>query len=100
MKQGTKFMLPVGFDMELSLIERCEFIFTQRGVSKTFTYPSDKAELLEDGIGLIWEPEDTYLFDTTNPISMDTWIKVVGSDMNPQTNIVTLTMLPTHFKRV
>lgn len=99
MKQGTKFPFPVQFGIPIDTIESCEFIFTQGETELLFMYPSDRSVLLEDAIGLIWTPSETFMFDTAKSIRMDTRIKIKGSEMNPQTNIVTLTMAPTLFKK-
>lgn len=98
MKQGTKFTLPVQFGIPIDTIESCEFLFTQGETELLFMHPSDRSVLLEDAIGLIWTPSETFMFNTDKAIKMDTRLRLKGSDMNPQTNIVTLTMSPTLFR--
>lgn len=101
MKQGTKFILPVTFDYDLSQAEKVEFIFKQGCNSLTFVYPSENAVKVDgkDEIDLIWTPEMTYRFVSEREIRMDTRITVIGSDTNPETEIQSFKLCETLFPK-
>lgn len=104
MKQGTKFLLPISIDFDLSLVEKIEFIFRQdkRQNTKKFEFPSSTAVIDDEDetlIDLIWTKEDTYIFSPELPLMMDTRIKLIDSDYNPETEIVKLTLNPTLFRQ-
>lgn len=104
MKQGNNFSLPVQIGMDLDLVERIEFVFRQRDVTKSFRYPSDEAYIcpeLSDRnvIDIVWNEEDTWMFDTRKPMYLDTRIYLIDSDENPETLPVELTMHNTCFKK-
>lgn len=102
MKQGTSFLLPVEFDYDLNGVERVEFLFVQGKKQLAFTYPSERARRVngENVIELIWREEDTWLFQPSSTVKMDTKITVADSDYNPETEILRLVFAPTLFERV
>lgn len=99
MKQGTNFILPVEIDIDLDKVEQIEFVFKQKSVEHTFTYPSDIAVREGNTINLIWTQADTYKF-IADKVEMDTRITLINSPYNPETPIVVFHMDRTLFKEV
>ena len=100
MKQGTNFVLPVKFNLNLGDVERIDFIFKQGSVTKEYSYPSDKAVRSGDEIRLVWDAQDTYLFKPSVLIEMDSKVYMKDSDDNPDTPILKFYLKRTLFKDV
>lgn len=100
MKQGIKFLLRVDVGMNLSDIEKMEFIFKQGDKKALFQYPSDSAKVIDENtLGLLWTAEDTYQFKP-EIIEMDTRITLKNSEYQPETEIVRVVMNKTLFEEV
>ena len=93
--------MPVCFDIDLDTVQRIRFIFRQLWTTLEFEYPSQKAYRGDDAntIVLEWDQNDTWKFDPKYNMQMDTTIDLIGSDVNPETPIIDVSMLPTLFKR-
>lgn len=101
MKQGTKFALTVSIGVNLDEIEAIKFKFAQGTTSLVFNYPEGENTARvenENAVNLTWTIEDTFLFDTAVPVYMDSFIKLTGSNLNPDTEIKTLILEKTLFK--
>lgn len=100
MKVGINQILEVKVGIPLDEVESIKFVFSQFSERKLFfTYPSEKALRGEnDTIELLWSKEESYLFMPDKTIFMDSFIKLFGSDNNPETPIIKLMMNPTLFK--
>lgn len=102
MKQGTTFKMPVMIDMELSLVKAIDFLFVQGPTELLVTYPSEKAIKRPDSnriIDIAWSEEETWLFDSSKRISLDTKIYLNDSDTNPDTKIATFILHKTLFRQ-
>jgi len=108
-KAGTAFALPVKIrDSNFSDISAIEFLFKQEKKGRTLktAYWSRDGESRdavkrenENTILVIFSREDTYLFAQDELFFLDTRIHYDGSDMNPFSDIVQLTMSETLFGR-
>jgi hypothetical protein len=106
-KAGTSFVLPVTIeDNGFNSISAIEFLFKQNknGATIKTAYWSANGESRdavkqagENTILISFSREDTYLFRQEAQFYMDTRIHYDGSDNNPFTKIVTLTMRETLF---
>ena len=107
MKQGITFTMPITIEgLDLALVESIEFIFKVRNIK---TLPSFKTAyysaagesgdvIFSDNVFYIpWTREETYNVVGGSNFYLDTRIRLVDSDENPETNIVELTMHPTLF---
>lgn len=104
MKKRTNVMLRVQIGMDLSLIEKIEFAFSQCQNStplRLVDYPSDSVVSLNDNtLGIIFTRQDTEQFQEDSDFYMDTRITLKDSVYNPQTPITTLYMHGTLFEEV
>lgn len=101
MKQGIKFLLCVRVGIDLQEIEKMEFIFEQGDKKALFLYPSDNTKQIDyNSIGLIWEPEQTYIFEPGEFMEMDTRITLKESEYQPETEVLKLIMNRTLFEEV
>lgn len=103
MKQLTKNVLKLNFTgIAWAKIEQIEFVFSQKigeAPLKTALYPSDDTVYIEDGVvGVIFEKEDTTLFQAKKHFYLDTRITLKDSVYNPVTPIVQLMMDNTLFR--
>lgn len=90
MKQGTKFALTVDVGINLDDVEKIIFKFSQGNENIKFNYPADETTSRVENtnsITLVWSIENTYKFNTKIPVEMDTFISMIGSDLNPDTEI-------------
>lgn len=99
MKKLTNFILPVEIGMELDDVQSILFKFVQGNKTMLFQYPSAKATRKEgeNTVLLRWTLEDTMVFSENRSIEMDTYIHLIDSDQNPETDIVSMTMNRTLF---
>ena len=101
MKQGTNSIMRINIDIDFDTLEKIDFIFQQEESRIMFTYPSSKALKVENenAVDLIWSADETYIFSTKKPIYMDTKIKLIDVDTNPETTIAKFFMSPTLFMK-
>lgn len=103
LKRGTKVLLEVEFDYDLTYVREIEFIVKQEFSSNelNFVYPSENAIKIDDGnvIALVFDVADTYKLKDGKAM-LDTRIHLVGSRYNPQTEIVEFDVDRTLFKEV
>lgn len=99
MKRLTNFLLPVEIGMDLTDVESIRFKFAQGIKSLVFDYPSAKVTRpgSENVLLLRWSVQDTAIFESGKKLEMDTFIKIIGSDENPWTDIVSVIMDRTLF---
>ena len=100
MKQGARFKLEIGFATALDEVQRIEFKFVQGATSLRFSYPSAVAQRKPNSniVELLWTAEQTWMF-RPGPVKMDTLVTMKYTDLQPDTNIVTLDMVPTLFTK-
>lgn len=104
MKQGTHFILPVEFDLDLDTVERIEFVFKQEkrlnsDIVKVNTYPDDCTRQENTNVILIpWTRDETFRFASGRLLYMDTRITLRNSDNQPETEILPIKMNPTLFR--
>lgn len=100
MKQGTTFYMPIDFGIDLELVKKVEFMFSQDDVGLKMEYPSERADTIDGSnyILLLWKPEDTYLFDANRRIKMDTRITLKDSIVNPETTVQKIILSETLFR--
>ena len=106
-KAGTNFVLPVEIeDRDFDNISAIEFLFKQslKGDTLKTAYWSANGESRdaarksgEKTILVSFSRTDSYLFQQNKPFYMDTRIHYSGSETNPYTKIITLTMNETLF---
>lgn len=100
-KQGINLLMAIEVDTDLNEVDKIYFTFEQGTTSKTWVYPSDRA--VRDGdtniVNLKWDWTETYDFSTESYISMDSYIFVKGSDINPPTEKQSFMMATTLFTR-
>lgn len=104
MKQGTRFILLVEFDIDLDTVGKIEFVFKQEkrinsAAVKINTYPND-CERKENTVLIPWTQEETYKFEPNRMLYMDTRITLKNSSDQPQTEIIPIKMSPTLFQEV
>lgn len=101
MKQGINNVMKVDIGLNVSTVEKIDFIFKQENAKLRFVYPSDKAERVgsTNAINLFWSSADTYIFDTSKPIYMDSKIYLVDVETNPETKIAKFLMNDTLFEQ-
>lgn len=100
MKQGLNLLLEVEVKINLDLVEMIEFIMQQDSKEMTFTYPSEKAFRQGDIICLKFTRDESYYFDPSTYIEMDTRITLIDSEYQPETSLVTTQISRTLFKEV
>lgn len=86
--------LPIEIGMSLDDVSSIRFLFVQDNVRMIWDYPSSDA-VREDGTNnviLRWTAEQTAKFVQNRMVRMDTLIRLVGSDDNPETEIVNIRM--------
>lgn len=99
MKKLTNFLLWLDFqNIVLDDVKRILFKATQGSNSVMFEYPSANTFRDGDSIALRWTKEQTMLFRAGTQMQLDTFVELNGSDQNPETPILLLTMEPTLFK--
>lgn len=104
MKQGTHFILPVEFDLDLDTVEQIEFVFKQEkrlnsDIVKVNTYPYDCTRQENTNVILIpWTRDETFRFVSGRLLYMDTRITLRNSDNQPETEILPIKMNPTLFR--
>jgi hypothetical protein len=101
MKQSITQLLPVRFDVDLDQVETIEFRFRQGAVRRDVVYPSNLATRREGEniIDVAWTASDTWRFSAGAAMQMDTRITLKGSQFQPETPLVTLTLEPSLFER-
>ena len=102
MKQGLNHIMPVLFSsLNMADVEWIDFLFKQDETELLFHYPSETAVLGEedDRAYLHWTAEQTYLFDPRKRMAMDTKVKLLNTEINPETEIVKFVMNPTLFEQ-
>lgn len=104
MKQLTHNLLKMNFSgINLDDVSQIEFAFAQNVGStplKTVIYPSETAVLITDSmIGIVWQKEETALFEPNKYFFADTRITLKDSKYQPETPIIRLKMNPTLFER-
>ena len=96
----SNFIMTVNVNYDLDKVDKITFKFMQKYNDRSviFTYPSDKAVRTEDNrIVLKWDAKTAFIFSSNGEIEMDTLIDLKDSDLNPETNIVSLKMDRTLF---
>lgn len=103
-KQGTNALLHVRFrGLNLDDVDHIDFIIQQchGGVTWEFSYPSETASRVsgtDDVVGIVWRESDTWKFDRTHQVNMDTKIYYKDSWQNPSTPIISFRLDKTLFE--
>lgn len=101
MKRLTNAILPVMIEgVNLDIVSGIKFKFQQGGQSLIFDYPSDRATRLDTyTVGLRWSVDETGMFSAQQDVSFDTYVSVIGSDMQVETAPSRFRLTPTLFTR-
>lgn len=100
-KQGTNFPLHVEVKVDVSAVEKIEFMLMQGRNWKYVVYPSDDVTYDPNAKDFVIpiSMEESYRFLPDVPIVLDTRITLTDSPFNPHTEAVTFMMDPTLFKK-
>ena len=104
MKRVNASYLQVQVGIDLETVESIQFKFSQsttKGeISRIVRYPSDEVRRTEDGsvLEIYWSADQTAMFKSSQDVQMDTRIKLLNSDCNPDTSIATFRIRPSLFE--
>ena len=101
MKRLTNAILPIYIEgVNLDIVSGIRFKFQQGEKVLLFDYPSEKAERLDAyTVGLRWSVDETGMFSAQQDVQFDTYVSIVGSDMQVETAPSRFRLTPTLFTR-
>lgn len=91
--------MPIQIDIDVNLIEKAEFCFSQNGVTRIVTYPEDPDVSVENGVFMIdWTAKDSSSFKSCIPVNGDVRITLIGTKYQPETEAFSFIFKPSLFE--
>ena len=97
MKRNTNSILKLFIDIDLDTVESVDIRVQQNDTVVDFHYPSES--VVRDGTCLLmhWTENQTLMFDV-GAATLDTKVHLIGTDHNPNTELVSFTFSRTLFE--